>query len=108
MLGSLAYDRRLRGDPYDPQRPSVLECGGCEERSTAPLHSRSFRGDELNYRSSTATVGSTTNLQHFHSKSGWSLNRKYFSPLISKRWETPAALAEFRSEVWRLDLNKIS
>jgi hypothetical protein len=43
----------------------VLECGGCEGRSTAPLHSRSFRGDELNYRSSTPTSGSTTNLQHF-------------------------------------------
>src|SRR5271165_5590957 len=65
ILGSLAYDRRLRGDPYDPQRPGVLECGGCEGRSTAPFHSRSFRGDELNYRSSTPTFGSTTNLQHF-------------------------------------------
>jgi transposase, IS6 family len=43
ILGSLAYDRRLRGDPYDPQRPSVRQC-----RSTAPLHSRSVRGDELN------------------------------------------------------------
>jgi hypothetical protein len=38
---------------YDPQRPSVLECGGCEGRSTAPLHSRSVRGVELNCRSST-------------------------------------------------------
>jgi hypothetical protein len=40
-MGSLAYDLRLRSDSYDPQRPSVLQC-----RSTAPLHSRSVRGDE--------------------------------------------------------------
>src|ERR1700730_12200500 len=65
ILGILAYDRQLRGDPYDPQRPSVLECGGSEGRSTSPLHSRSLRGYELNYRSSTPTFGSTTNLQHF-------------------------------------------
>jgi transposase, IS6 family len=51
-------------DSYDPQRPSVSECGGCEGRSTAPLHSRSVRCDELNYRSSTPTFGSTTKLQH--------------------------------------------
>ena len=36
---------RLRGDAYDPQRPSELECGGCEGQSTAPLHSRSVRCD---------------------------------------------------------------
>jgi hypothetical protein len=53
FLGSLAYDLRIRGDSYDPQRPSALECGGCEGRSTAPLHSRSVRYKELNYRSST-------------------------------------------------------
>jgi len=64
ILGSLAYDRRLRGDSYDPQRPSVLECGGCEGWSTAPLHSRSVRRDELNFRSSTPSFGSTTKLQH--------------------------------------------
>ena len=64
LLGSLAHDRRLRSDSYDPQRPSVLECGGCEGRSTAPLHSRSVRCDELNFRSSTPTFGSTTKLQH--------------------------------------------
>jgi hypothetical protein len=62
--GSLAHNCRLRGDAYDPQRPSVLECGGCEGRSTAPLHSRSVRCDELNFRSSTPTFGSTTKLQH--------------------------------------------
>jgi DDE domain len=38
LLGSLAHDRRLRGDAYDPQRPSVLECGGCEGRSAPLLH----------------------------------------------------------------------
>jgi hypothetical protein len=64
ILGSLAYDRRLRSDSYDPQRPSGLQCGGCGGRSTAPLHSRSVRGDELNYRSSTQAFGSTTKLQH--------------------------------------------
>ena len=37
--GELAYDRRLRSDPYDPQRPGVLECGRCEDRPAAPLHS---------------------------------------------------------------------
>jgi hypothetical protein len=42
LLGSLAHDRRLRSDSYDPQRPGVLECGGCEGRSAAPLHSRLF------------------------------------------------------------------
>jgi transposase, IS6 family len=64
ILGSLAYDRRLPDDSYDPQRPSVLECGGCEGRSTAPLHSRSVLCDELDFRSSTPTFGSTTKLQH--------------------------------------------
>ena len=64
VLGRLAHNRRLRGDSYDPQRPSVLECGECEGRSTAPLHSRSVRGGELNCRSSTPTFGSTTKLQH--------------------------------------------
>ena len=54
ILGSLAYDRRLRSDSYDPQRPSVLQCG---DRSTASLHSRSVRGDKLNFRSSTPTEG---------------------------------------------------
>jgi hypothetical protein len=30
VLGCLADDRRLRSDPYDPQRPSVLKCSGGE------------------------------------------------------------------------------
>ena len=42
----------------------MLECGECEGRSIAPLHSRSVRGGELNCRSSTPTFGSTTKLQH--------------------------------------------
>ena len=35
--GSLAHDRRLRSDSYDPQRPSVLECGRREGRSNPSL-----------------------------------------------------------------------
>src|SRR5271165_7033897 len=42
-----------------------LECGGCEGRSAAPLHSRSVRGDKLNFQSPRPTFVSTTNLQHF-------------------------------------------
>jgi hypothetical protein len=38
VLGSLAHNCGLRDDAYDPQSPSVLECGECEGRSTAPLH----------------------------------------------------------------------
>ena len=45
LLGSLAHNCRLRSDPYDPQRTSVLQCGGCGGRSTAPLHSRAVRGE---------------------------------------------------------------
>src|SRR5208283_6039704 len=65
LLGSLAHDRRLRSDSYDPQRSGVLECGGCEGRSAAPLYSRSVRGDEINFQSPRPTFASTTNLQHF-------------------------------------------
>ena len=57
---------RLRSDSYDPQRPSVLQC-----RSTAPLHSRSVRGDELKCRSSTPTFGSITKLQHIPLARHW-------------------------------------
>jgi pimeloyl-ACP methyl ester carboxylesterase len=64
LLGSLAHDRRLRSNPYDPQRPSVRECGGCEGRSAAPLHSSSVHGDELNFRLSTLTSGLPAKLQH--------------------------------------------
>ena len=65
ILGGLAHDRRLRSDPYDPQRPTVLECSGDKGRSAEPLHSWPVRGDELKYRSSTQIFASTTNLQHF-------------------------------------------
>lgn len=41
-----------------------LECGECEGGSTAPLHSRSVRCEELNFRLSTSTFGSATKLQH--------------------------------------------
>ena len=30
LLGSLAHGRRLRGDSYDSQRPSVRKCGGAK------------------------------------------------------------------------------
>jgi IS6 family transposase len=36
--GAWRTKSRLRGRPNDPQRPGVLECDGCEGRSTAPLH----------------------------------------------------------------------
>jgi hypothetical protein len=39
VLGSLAHDRRLRSDPYDPQRPGVRKRAGGEGRSTPLLHS---------------------------------------------------------------------
>jgi hypothetical protein len=51
LLVCMAYDRRLRGGSYDSQRPSVRKCGGCEDRSSALLHSSSVRSDELNCRS---------------------------------------------------------
>ena len=69
LLGSLAHDRRLRSDSYNSQRPGVRECGGCEGRSTTPLHSRSVRGFELNCRSSAQIFASPTNLQHCRTKS---------------------------------------
>jgi hypothetical protein len=36
--GGLPHDRRLRSDSYDPQRPSVLECGRREGRSAPSLY----------------------------------------------------------------------
>ena len=64
VLGCLAYDRRLRVDPYDPQRPGLWKWVGTWHRFTAPLYSRSVRCDELNFRSSTPSFGSTVKLQH--------------------------------------------
>jgi transposase-like protein len=37
VLGSLPHDRRLRSDPYDPQRPGVRKRTGSEGRSTPSL-----------------------------------------------------------------------
>ena len=34
----MAHHRRLRSDSHDPQRPGVLECGGCEGRSAPSLY----------------------------------------------------------------------
>ena len=39
VLGSLAHDRRLRSDPYDPQRPGARKRAGGEGRSTPLLYS---------------------------------------------------------------------
>jgi hypothetical protein len=71
LLGSFTHNCRLRGDPYDPQRPGVLECGGCEGLSVAPFHSRSVRCDQLNFRLSTPIFGSTTKLQHIRNPGIW-------------------------------------
>src|SRR6476660_6024837 len=63
--GAWRTESRLRSDSYDSQRPGLLQCGGCEGRSTAPLHCWSLRGDQLSFRSSIPIFGSTTKLQHF-------------------------------------------
>ena len=46
----------------------MLERGECQDRSTAPVHSRSVRCGELSFQSSTRTFGSTTKLQHIRSE----------------------------------------
>jgi hypothetical protein len=51
LEGAWRTKSRLRSDAYDSQRPGVLGCGGCEGRSTAPLHCWSLRGDQLSFRS---------------------------------------------------------
>ncbi len=65
ILCRSAHARRLRSDPYDPQRPGFWKCVGTGHRFAPPLYSRSVRCDELNFRSSTPTFGSTAKLQHF-------------------------------------------
>src|SRR6266404_3307857 len=50
---------------------NVVLCSRLQCRSTAPLHSRSVRGDELKCRSSTPTFGSITKLQHIPFSSGF-------------------------------------
>ena len=67
VLGSLAHDRRLRSDPYDPQRPGVRKRAGCEGRSTPLLHSRFVqRGDGLILRTLSPNFALTPKLQHYH------------------------------------------
>ena len=66
ILGSLAYDRWLRSDSCDPQRPSVRRV----RRSVYCTASFSVCSrDELNHRPATPTFGSTTKLQHIRSES---------------------------------------
>ena len=66
VLGSLAHDRRLRSDPYDPQRPGVRKRAGCEGRSTPLLHSRFVqRGDGLILRTLSPNFALTPKLQHY-------------------------------------------
>src|SRR5271166_859642 len=69
VLGSLAHDRRLRSDPYDPQRPGVRKRSGGEGRSTPLLHS-SFvqRGDRLILRALSPNFALTPKLQHYPMK----------------------------------------
>jgi hypothetical protein len=73
FLGCLAYDRRLRSDSYDPQRPGVQDCVGGEGWSTPSLHSWFVqRGGGLILRTLSPNFALTPKLQHYLSKS---LNR---------------------------------
>src|ERR1700687_6003094 len=76
LLG-LAHSCWLRGDPYDPQkRPSVPMCAGWN--GTIVLHCFSlglFAATQLNFRSSTATFASTTNLQSFPLNGGGTVSK---------------------------------
>src|SRR3984893_17054042 len=66
VLGSLAHDRRLRSDPYDPQRPSVRKHAGGQGRSTPLLHSWFVqRGDGLVLRTLSPNFALTPKLQHY-------------------------------------------
>src|SRR6266852_4728790 len=74
VLGSLAHDRRLRSDPYDPQRPGVRKRAGGEGRSTPLLHSWLVqRGDGLILRTLSPNFALTPKLQHYRQKGiqGW-------------------------------------
>jgi len=63
--GSLAHDRRLRSDPYDPQRPGARKCAGGEGRSTPSLHSWFVqRGGGLILRTLSPNFALTPKLQH--------------------------------------------
>ena len=66
VLGSLAHDRRLRSDPYDPQRPGVRKRTGGEGRSTPLLHSWFVqRDDGLILRTLSPNFALTPKLQHY-------------------------------------------
>jgi hypothetical protein len=66
VLGSLAHDRWLRSDPYDPQRPGVRKRGGGEGRSTPLLHSWFVqRSDGLIFRTLSPNFALTPKLQHY-------------------------------------------
>src|ERR1700736_5310962 len=58
--------RRLRSDPYDPQRPGVRKRAGCEGRPTPLLHSWfAQRGDGLILRTLSPNFALTPKLQHY-------------------------------------------
>ena len=66
VLGSLAHDRRLRSDSYDPQRPGVRKRAGGQGRSTPLLHSWFVqRGDGLILRTLSPSFALTPKLQHY-------------------------------------------
>ena len=66
FLGSLAHDRRLRSDPYDPQRPGVRKRAGGEGRATPLLHSWFVqRDDGLILRTLSPNFALTPKLQHY-------------------------------------------
>ena len=64
----------------------MLECSGSEGRSTAPLHSRSVRCDELNFQSFTQIFSSTTKLQHIPAKD---YRERYEELTGSSLWQCP-------------------
>jgi IS6 family transposase len=69
VLGSLAHDRRLRSDPYDPQRPGVRKRADGEGRSTPLLHSWFVqRGGSLILRTLSPHFARTPKLQHYQSE----------------------------------------
>src|SRR5208283_2761008 len=66
VLGSLAHDRRLRSDPYDPQRPGARKRAGGDGWSTPLLHSWFVqRGDGLILRTRSPNFALTPKLQHY-------------------------------------------
>jgi hypothetical protein len=71
----------------------VLRCGGCGCRSTAPLHFRSVRGDELTFRSSTPIFGSTTKLQHIRIQS----QKSFTFAFLVRNCETWASISNLVS-----------